>query len=82
MSELLAFEAERAREQFARARARLPGEDRRSMLSAEIMAAVYRALLGEIERRGFPTGGPRVQLSRPRKAWIALRTVPRVYWSV
>jgi hypothetical protein len=44
------------------------------------MAAVYRALLEEIDRRGFPMGGPRAQLSRPRKAWIALRTVPRVYW--
>ena len=52
------------------------------MLSAEIMAAVYRALLGEIICRGYPLGGPRVSLSRVRKAWIACRTVPRVYWDV
>jgi phytoene synthase len=80
MSDLLAFQAARAREQFARARP--PREDRRSMLPAEIMAAVYRALLAKVERRGFPLDGPRIQLSRPRKAWIALRTVPRVYWGV
>lgn len=82
LTALMRFEADRARTQFARAWSLLPVEDRRSMLSAEIMAAVYRALLEEIIRRGYPLGGPRVSLSRPRKAWIALRTVPRVYWDV
>ncbi len=82
LTALMTFEADRAREHFARARSLLPAEDRRSMLSAEIMAAVYRALLEEIIRRGYPLGGRRVSLSRPRKAWIALRTVPRVYWDV
>jgi hypothetical protein len=47
------------------------------MASAEIMSAVYRALLDEIVRRGHPLG-VRVTLSRPRKAWIALRTFARV----
>jgi hypothetical protein len=46
------------------------------MTPAEIMAAVYRALLEEIVRRGYPLG-ERVQLSRARKAWIALRTLVR-----
>ncbi len=50
------------------------------MLAAEIMGAVYRALLEEWQRRGYPIGGPRVSLAKPRKAWIALRTVPRVCW--
>jgi len=40
------------------------------------MAAVYGALLDEIVRRGYPLGG-RIELSRPRKAWIALRTLVR-----
>ncbi len=79
---LLAFQADRAREHYERARQLLPGEDRRSMLAAEIMGAVYRGILDEIVRRDYPLGGPRVALSRPRKAWLALRTVPRVYWNV
>jgi phytoene synthase len=69
--------AERARAHHARAAERLPAADRRAMASAEIMGAVYRALLEEIVRRGYPLGG-RVALSRPRKAWIALRTLARV----
>jgi phytoene synthase len=79
---LLAFEADRAREHFERARRALPKVDRRAMLSAEIMGAVYQSLLEEIGRRGHPLTLPVVRLSRPRKAAIALRTVPRVYWGV
>jgi phytoene synthase len=79
---LFAFEADRARDHFARARRALPAVDRRAMLSAEIMGAVYRALLEETSRRGHPLTLPVVRLSRPRKAAIALRTVPRVYWGL
>jgi phytoene synthase len=79
---LLAFEGDRARQHYAAAAERLPEEDRRSMLAAEIMGAIYRALLEELARRGYPVGGPRVQLGKGRKAWIALRTVPRVYWAL
>jgi hypothetical protein len=50
------------------------------MLSAEIMGAVYQSLLEEISRRRHPLTLPVVRLSRLRKAAIALRTVPRVYW--
>jgi phytoene synthase len=71
---LLDLEAARARDAHARARALLPPEDRGSMLSARVMGAVYRALLEEVARSGFPFDR-RVSLSRPRKAWIALRTV-------
>ena len=77
---LLAFEANRARDHFERARKALPTVDRRAMLSAEIMGAVYRSLLEEISRRGHPLTVPVVRLSRPRKAAIALRAVPRVYF--
>ncbi len=80
LDRLLAFEADRARDHFERARKALPAVDRRAMLSAEIMGAVYRALLEEISRRGHPLTVPVVRLSRPRKAAIALRTVPRVYF--
>lgn len=76
MADLLAHQAARAREHFERAAALLPACDRRSMAPAEIMAAVYHALLDEFVRRRYPLGG-RLALSRPRKAWIALRTLAR-----
>ena len=78
---VLAFQADRAKEHYEKARSLLPPEDRRAMLAAEIMGAVYRAILDAIVRRGYPLG-PRLALSRLRKGWIALRTVPRVYWNV
>ena len=82
LCELLAFEAERARSHYVAAAARLPQKDRRSLLAAEIMGAVYRTLLDELVRRGMPLGGPRLSLAKPRKAWVALRTIPRVYWGL
>ena len=78
--DLLAFQGERARAHFEQAEEALPEGDRRSMLPAEIMGAVYRALLEEMARRAWPVGRPAVRVSRPRKAWIALRTIPRVYF--
>jgi phytoene synthase len=75
--EVLAFVAGRAHEHYARAAALLPPADRRSMASAEVMGAVYRALLDALVRRGYPLG-TRLRLSTPRKAWIALRTLFRV----
>ena len=56
---LLGYQAERAREHYKQAQALLPPEDRRTMLSAEMMAAVYREILDELVRRGFPIAGPR-----------------------
>jgi phytoene synthase len=73
---LLRFQAERARAHYQAARALLPPPDRTAMAPAEIMAAVYACLLDRVEARGFPFR-PRVALSRPRRAWIALRTLLR-----
>jgi phytoene synthase len=78
--DLLAFEAERARSHYAAAARALPARDRHAMRAAEIMGAVYRAVLEEWARRGHPVAGPRVQLSKPRKLWIALRTLARNAW--
>ena len=50
---LMEFEAKRANEFFARAAALLPREDRSSMVAAEIMGSVYRALLRRMERDKF-----------------------------
>lgn len=74
---LLGFQGERARAHYDRAAALLPDADRRALLSAEVMAAVYRETLEQLARRGYPIGGARVRLSRPRKLWITARTVLR-----
>ena len=71
---LLEHHAARAHEYFDRADRALPREDRRSLVAARIMSAIYRALLHRIERRGFPVFGEPVRLTRPHKAAIALRT--------
>ena len=76
LDSLLAFEAERAREHYLRARTLLPPEDRKAMTSAEVMGRIYRALLEKVVREGFPLTR-RVSLSKARKAWIALTTVAR-----
>lgn len=77
LASLLGFEAERAAEHYERARRLLPPADRRRMLAAEVMGAIYRTVLDELIARGFPLGPTRVRLSKPRKAWIAARTLLR-----
>src|SRR6266700_4250111 len=52
-AQLRDFEAARARQFFSRAAATLPREDRRSMIAAEIMGAVYRGLLRKMEMDKF-----------------------------
>jgi phytoene synthase len=80
LAELLGFEYERARSRYAAAASALPQQDYRSMRPARIMGAVYRGVLEEWSRRGRPLGGPRVQLSKPRKLWIALGTLAQDAW--
>jgi 15-cis-phytoene synthase len=50
---LMQFEADRAHRLFEKAAAILPREDRRSMVSAQIMASIYRTLLRQMERDRF-----------------------------
>jgi phytoene synthase len=71
---LLTFEAERARDYYARARAALPPRDRESLVAAEIMSAVYGELLVRIERHGYDVFSRRVRVPRPRRLVLALRT--------
>lgn len=72
--QLLTFEAGRAREYYRRARAAMPSHDRRALVAAEIMAAIYRALLQQIEEAGYDVLSQRVRLPRRRQMIIALRT--------
>ena len=71
---LLAYEAERARLLYEEADALLPDEDRRRLRAAAAMGAIYRALLAEIHRRGFPATPEPVKLSKPRRLAIAAGT--------
>lgn len=65
---LMQFEAARAREFFANAAALLPREDRQSMVAAEIMASVYRALLRRMELDKFRVFEKEYRLNRLEKA--------------
>ena len=68
------FETRRAHAFYDRALELLPEADRRAQRSGLIMAAIYRALLGEIERGGFDVLERRTALTPLRKLWIAWKT--------
>jgi phytoene synthase len=70
---LLAFECARAREFYQRAVLARPDEDRRRLVAAEIMRAVYFETLRRIERNGYDVFTARVRVRRPMQAGIALR---------
>jgi phytoene synthase len=78
--ELMQFECDRARHYFHLARELLPPEDRRSMVAAEIMAAIYWRLLQRIQKRCYNVFGERVRLSRPVKLWTALAVYLGAKW--
>jgi len=69
---LMAFEAARAREYYARAWRGLPAADHRSLFAAEIMGRTYFALLQAIEARGFDVFRERVTVPTRRRIAIAL----------
>ena len=74
---LLRQQAVRARDYYRRAARALPRRDRRSLVAAEIMGAIYRALLGSIERHGYDVFSRVIRIPRPRRAAIALATWAR-----
>jgi phytoene synthase len=78
--ELMQFECDRARRYFDLARQSLAPEDRRSMVAAEIMAAIYWRLLKRIQRRRYNVFGERVRLSRPLKFCTALAVYLGAEW--
>jgi 15-cis-phytoene synthase len=67
--------AGRARNFYRLARETLPAEDRRSMVAAELMGAVYWRLLRKLERQQFNVFGPQpVRLGRPHKSLLILQS--------
>ena len=71
---LMQFQAERARAHYEDAFRALPAADRKAQRAGLIMAAIYRALLEEIEREGFNVLAQRTSLTPLRKFWIAWKT--------
>jgi phytoene synthase len=74
---LLRQQAERARDYYRQAAQALPRADRRCLVAAEIMGAIYRALLRRIERNGYDVFSRVVRIPRPRRAVIAAATWAR-----
>jgi phytoene synthase len=71
---LMRFQAERARRCYGEALALLPPEDRRAQRPGLMMAAIYRALLDEIDGDNYRVLEQRTALTPIRKLWIAWRT--------
>jgi phytoene synthase len=74
---LMQFQAQRAQAVYDEAFALLPPVDRRAQRPGLIMAAIYRALLDEIERDRFHVLNQRISLTPIRKLWLAWKTYLR-----
>ncbi|MFZ6772934.1 presqualene diphosphate synthase HpnD [Undibacterium sp. SXout7W] len=74
---LMQFQYARAQALYDEALSLLPPEDRRAQRTALIMAAIYRALLVEIQRDGFHVLNQRISLTPIRKLWLAWKTYIR-----
>jgi phytoene synthase len=70
---LLQFECRRARDFYQRAVDARPQEDRRRLVAAEIMRAVYFETLRRVERNDYDVFSGRVRLHRPQQAFIAVK---------
>jgi len=70
---VMAFECRRAREFYQRAIDARPPDDRRRLVAAEIMRAVYFETLKRIERSDYDVWTASVRLGRSRQATVALK---------
>jgi len=69
--QLLAFQAGRARDYYARADAALPRADARRLVAARIMSAIYRGILRRIVRSDYDVFSRVIRVPRPQRALIA-----------
>jgi phytoene synthase len=74
---LMQFQYTRAQALYDEAMQCLPAEERRAQRTGLIMAAIYRALLVEIEHDGFQVLHQRISLTPIRKLWLAWKTFVR-----
>jgi len=83
--QVMAFECARAGEHYGRARFLLAEEDRQSLAPAEAMRLIYEQLLRRIMFRHYDVFGPKIRLTRPEKAGLAVAAWVRphlrvLYW--
>lgn len=69
--ELMRFQTERAKQCYREAMQALPEVDRRAQRPGLMMAAIYYALLDEIERDNWQVLDQRISLTPIRKFWLA-----------
>jgi 15-cis-phytoene synthase len=83
-SDLMHYAGGRARQYFDNARQLLAAEDRRSLVAAEIMGAIYYRLLETIEASRYRVFERTITLPTSQKLWIALsiwtRSVGPALW--
>lgn len=72
--ELMRFQTQRAKHYYRLAMQTLPAADRRTQRPGLLMAAIYYALLIEIERSGWTVLDQRISLTPIRKFWLAWKT--------
>lgn len=78
--QLARFIADAALNHYAKARAALPPEDRRSMATAELMGSVYWRLLQKLEKRRFNVfAHGETRLTKAQKIYLILRMWYRVW---
>ncbi len=70
-TDLMQFQAQRAHQLYDEALALLPDADRHAQKPGLMVASIYRALLGEIERDNFQVLHQRISLTPLRKLWLA-----------
>jgi len=74
---LLAHQGRRAHEYYERAARALPRGDARRLVAAEIMGAIYRAILRRIEQADYDVFTEVARIPRPHRAVIAAMTWAR-----
>jgi phytoene synthase len=74
VKQLLAFQAQRAREYYRKADLILPRSDARRLVAAKIMGAIYRGILDRIEAADYDVFSQVIRVPRPRRALIAATT--------
>jgi 15-cis-phytoene synthase len=79
--EVMAFECARAGEFYGRARFLLAEEDRQSLAPAEAMRLIYEQVLRRVMFRRYDVFGPKVRLTRPEKAGLAVAAWVRPHLS-
>lgn len=77
VTELMRFQADRARDYYRQAFEQLPAGDRYSQRSGLIMAEIYLATLTEIAEDDYQVLLRRTSLTPLRKLWIAWKTARR-----